>query len=246
MNRSRRFRLAMLLLTAMVFVLPTAASAGGPPPTQGVHLTPIGNPTWKPVDFHLFSAPIGTAASGYEEFLETALGLLPEPNHTFHPDLGVGPGDPHDPPYDQEMADGVVAQGYHEGVRFNQSEFSDGMGVWTAWMNVPYPGTTGSSPDFTSGPIIPNSIFPIHVNAVSTHNGAPYSDVFDGDVPALDGSICDNCAVDGHSHFPFFLADNADFGPPGGKIRGSYTWEVTMIDATGNGWQFDVHFAVAP
>ena len=38
---------------------------------------------------------------------------------------------------------------------------------------------------FDSGPIIPNSLFPIHVNAVSNHNGASFSGVFDGDVPAL-------------------------------------------------------------
>lgn len=246
MKRSPKFRLTMLLLAVMVLVLPAAASAGGPPPTQGVHMTPIGNPTWKPIDFHLFSAPVGTADTGYAEFGETALGLLPEPNHTYHPDLFVGPGEPHDPPYDSEMGAGVAAQGYREGLRFNQSEFSNGMGIWTTWMNVPNPGMTGSSPDFASGPIIPNSLFPIHVVANSTHNGAPFSAVFDGAVPALDGALNPPFAVDGHSHFPFFLADNADFGPPGAKLRGSYEWQVTMTDASGNGWQIRVHFAVAP
>jgi hypothetical protein len=47
---------------------------------------------------HLFSAPIGTAASGYAEFGETLAALLPPPNHRPHPDLGIGPGDPHSPP----------------------------------------------------------------------------------------------------------------------------------------------------
>lgn len=246
MTHSRRLRIALLLLVAAIMLLPTVALAAGGPPAQGIHITPIGSPTWKPVDFHLFSAPVGTVDTGYVEFGETALGLLPEPNHTFHPDLFVGPGDPHDPPYDAEMGAGVAAQDYREGVRFNQSEFSNGMGIWTTWMNVPNPGTTGSSPDFDSGPVIPNSLFPIHVVANSTHNGAPFSAVFDGDVPALDGTLNPPFAVDGHSHFPFFLADNADFGPPGAKLRGSYTWDITMVDATGNGWQIRVQFAVAP
>jgi hypothetical protein len=246
MTQSKYLRPALVLLIVALAMLPAAArAAGGPPPTQGVHLRPIGHPTWMPVDFHLFSAPIGTAASGYAEFAETALGLLPEPNHAFHPDLLVGPGEPHDPPYDQEMAAGVAAQGYHEGVRFNQSEFSNGMGIWTTWMNVPNPGTTGSSPDFDSGPIMANDLFPIQVVATSTHNGAPFSLVFDGIVPALN-AVTPSFDVDGASHFPFFLADNADFGPAGAKLRGSYAWEVTMIDASGNGWWIDVHFVVAP
>jgi hypothetical protein len=44
-----------------------------PPPAHGVQLMRIGNPKWKPVDFHLFSAPIGTAPA-YAEFLQTAKG----------------------------------------------------------------------------------------------------------------------------------------------------------------------------
>ena len=245
MTRSKSRSLVSLLVLIIALVALPAAASAAPPPTQGIHIRPIGHPTWAPVDFHLFSAPVGTAESGYVEFGETTEALLPPPNHLANPVLGIGPGAPHSG-YDTEMAAGVAANGYHEGVRFNQSEFSNGAGIWMAWMNVPFPGTMGSSPDFDSGPIIPNSLFPIHVNAVSNHNGASFSGVFDGDVPALDGSICDNCAVDGHSHFPFFLADNADFGPPGGKLRGSYDWEVTMTDATGNGWRIDVHFAVAP
>ncbi len=232
-----------VLLACVIMFLPSVALAAGPPPAQGVHIRPIGNPTWKPVDFHLFSAPIGTADTGYAEFGETVFGILPEPNHTYHPDLFVGPGAPHDPPYDHEMADGVAAQGFREGVRFSQAEFSNGMGIYAVWMNVPYPGTTGSSPDFASGPVIPNSLFPIHVVAISNRNGQVFNPfVFDGYVPALDTVGFD---VDGHSHFPMFIADNADFGP-GGKLRGSYTYQITMLDETGNGWLIEAHFAVAP
>lgn len=246
MKTSRCLRFALLLLAAAaVLLLPAVALADGPPPTHGVRITRIGAPTWKPVDFHMFSAPLGTADTGYAEFVETALGLLPEPNHTAHPDLMVGPGVPHDPPYNREMGAGVSAQGYHQGTHFSRAEFSEGMGVWTTWMNVPFPGTTGSSPDFASGRIIANSLFPIHVEAYSTHNGAPFSTVFVGDVPALN-AVNPSFDVDGASHFPFFLADNADFGPPGVNLRGSYMWQITMTDASGNGWRIRTHFSVAP
>lgn len=96
-------------------------------------MTPIGHPTWSPADFHLFAAPIGTAASGYVEFAETALAILPPPNHVAHPDLMVGPGASHAPPYTSEMGQGVAAQGYHQGVRFSGLEYSEGMGVFLVW-----------------------------------------------------------------------------------------------------------------
>lgn len=244
-SKSRRFVSLLFLIIALV-ALPAVTAAAGPPPTQGVRITPIGSPTWRPVDLHMFSAPIGTAASGYAEFGETIAALLPPPNHVPHPQLGIGPGAAHQPPYDWEMAAGVAAQGYREGMRFSQAEFSEGMGVFTTWMNVPYPGTTGSSPDFVSGPIIPNSVFPIHVLASATRNGRPFSLVFEGDVPPLDDTLNPPFYVDGHSHFPFFLADNADFGPTGLPQRGSYRWEITMTDASGNGWLVTTHFAIAP
>ena len=236
----------LILLSVVASTLPAIPVSAGAPATQGVRITPIGNPTWKPVDFHLFSAPVGTPETGFAEFTATALALLPPPNHQFHPALGVGPGAPHVPPYDSELANGVAALGLHEGVRFNTAEFSNGIGVFLAWMNVPAPGTTGSSPDFASGPIIPNRLFPIHVSSTDLHNGRKFSDVAAFDVPPLDQSLDPPFNVDGHSHFPMFLADVADFGPAGAKLPGSYEYRTVMTDQSGNGWFIRAHFAVGP
>jgi hypothetical protein len=248
MTRLKLLRSALLILMGVAtVVLPTVPLSAGPPTAQGVRLTPIGSPTWKPVDFHLFSAPVGTPASGFAEFLTTVLALLPPPNHEFHPALGVGPGAPHPPPYDSELANGVAVQGFREAVRFSTSEFSDGQGVILAWMNVPAPGRMGSSPDFASGPIIPNALFPIQVSGTTFHNGKQFSAfLVDFAVPKLDSHLDPPFNVDGHSHFPFFVAENADFGPPGAKLLGSYSYHITMIDQSGNGWRVEAHFAVAP
>jgi hypothetical protein len=246
MVRSLRIAPLVLVFAAAALALATAApgAAAEPPPTVGVRVEPVGDPTWRPVDVHLFSAPVGTAESGYAEFAETMQALLPPPLHEPNPDLGIGPGTAHQPPYDNELAAGIAAQGYREGVRFPRTDFSDGSGVWAVWMNVPRSTATGSSPDFGSGPIIPNSVFPIHVEAFSTHNGQRFSELAAFDVPPLDADV--GFEVDGHSHFPIFLADNADFGPVGSKLAGSYRWMVTMTDSTGAGWVVTVHFAIAP
>ena len=247
MNRSRLLSSALLFLVGAAFaMLPAVAPLAAPPPAQGVRITPIGAPTWMPVDFNLFSAPIGTAGSGYAEFGETMMALLPPPNHMPHPSLGVGPGAPHAPPYDSEMADGVSDQGFNAGVRFATSEFSNGAGVWLAWMNVPAPGATGSSPDFSSGPIIPNALFPIHFSGINVHNGKYFSNLGAAEVPPLDANLTPPFNVDGHSHFPVFFADNADFGPVGAKLRGSYQFQIVMTDQLGNGWRITAHFALAP
>jgi hypothetical protein len=165
---SRRFVLqtaqAWVVVTFVVGVIilcRTSLALAGTTTPQFLTLTQIGSPIWKAVDFHMFSAPIGTPDTGFAAFLETVLALLPEPNHTFIPELGVGPGEPHDPPYDSELGDGVKNLRFVEKVGFTSEEFSGGNGVYLVWMNIPAPGTTGSSPDFASGPIIPNSLFPI-------------------------------------------------------------------------------------
>lgn len=233
-----------LLVIAILMAMPLVGVSAAPPPVQGVRLKPIGAPTWKPVDLHLFSAPIGTAETGYAEFSETALTILPAPNHAYHPWLLVGPGAPHQPPYDSEMTQGIVALGFHQGMQFKRSEFSNGMGVWLTWMTVPAPGVTGSSPDFYSGPIIPKSLFPIHVEASTLHNGQMFNPwVASFDVLALD-QIDPPFLVDGSSHFPVYIADNADFGPQGANLWGSYVFSIKITDVTGNGWQVEAHFAV--
>ncbi len=243
-----RFHLKVIFTSFLVFIvmsgtLPISAMAATQPVARGVKITPIGSPTWKPVDFHLFSAPIGTAESGYVEFNETMQAVLPPPKHVWIDGLGIGPGAPHQPPYTSELAAGVAAQGYHEGVQFSKSEFSNGMGIYLVFMNVPNPGTTGSSPDFESGPIMANDLFPFAGEGNNYHNGAHFSFLGSITVPPLTNFDFD---VDGSSHFPVFWADNADFGPAGARLEGSYTFVTTLVDSTGNGWNIQAHFTVAP
>ena len=138
-----------------------------------------------------------------------------------------------------------IVGGYHEGRTFNASEFSNGNGVWLVWMNVPKPGTTGSSPDFASGTIIPNSLFPINGSGVTVRNGASFNPFLASfSVPALN-TLTPPFNVDGASHFPVFIADNMDFGPPGTAPQGNYEYQLTMTDHQGNGWSIVAQFTIA-
>jgi len=116
------------------------------------------------------------------------------------------------------------------------------------WMNVPAPGTAGSSPDFALGRVIPNFLFPIHVAGIAYRNGALY-DRYLGtfDLPAInDPGLTPSWNVGGHSHFPVFYADNADFGPEGTPVHGHYLYDIVMTDRTGAGWHIQAHFLVVP
>ena len=137
-----------------------------------VIVTPVGSPLFVAADFHLFAAPIGTAASGYAEFSETQQLILPPPNHLPNPTLSIGPGAAHAGPYDHEMADGVAANGYIEGTTFTTEQYSNGSGVYFVFMLLPSTGSpAGSSPDFASGPILANAVFPLTISGVTFTNG---------------------------------------------------------------------------
>jgi len=52
--------------------------------------------------------------------------------------------------------------------------------------------------------------------------------------------------VDGHSHFPVFFADNADFALPGQDPdpAGRYFWHMKIVDSHGSGWSMNTTFVV--
>ncbi len=208
--------------------------------------TPVGTPAWQPTDIHLFVAPLGSAPN-YEGVLTSLQAVLPEPNHRFDPILFIGPGDPHSGPYTSEIADGLVSSGFLEKTIFDSSDFSGTNGIYLAMMNVPGFGlilpAQGSSPDFASGPIIPNSLFPITTIGTTFRNGSPLPAFSSGSIPPLNG-VDHPLNVDGHSHFPQFYIDNADFN--GVEPEGVYEYTISLRDTAGNGWDVTAPFVVVP
>jgi len=225
-----------------------ALAAWAAPARAGVTqatVTPIGDPTWKPVDFHLFSGTTGTAADNFAGVLGTITTVLPPPNHRPHPDLGVGPGDPHPPPYDTEIGQGVAA-GFVEKSVFTRADFSEPRGIFAAFMLVPAPGATGRSPDFASGPIIPNGLFPFDFNGDTFRQGVEFSSASTFQIPPLDDKLNPPFDVQGHSHAPIFYVDNYEFGfDPSPPIDGSYEYRIKITDAQGNGYQIVTPFQVS-
>jgi hypothetical protein len=229
--------MALVLLGLLAFGVSTGARAD-------VFVTAVGNPLFVAADFHLFAAPVGTAGSGYAEFSETQQLILSAPNHVVNPVLGIGPGAAHAGPYDHEMADGVVVNGYAEGPTFTTAQYSNGSGVYLVFMLLPSAlSPSGSSPDFSSGPILANALFPISVSGSTFTNGIFNDGIGDFQVPAIN-AVPGFERLDGHSHIPFFFADNFDFASQ--AVTGRFEYRISILDGSGNGYQIVAGFDVVP
>ena len=210
-----------------------------------VDVTKFGSPVWQPVDFHFVAADVGNGANGYAEFFTLSQQILPEPNHKNYPNVGIGPGAPHGPPYDREIGDGLASLGLQDRTSFPVSDFSNGRAVILTFMVVADGTETGSSPEFASGPIIPNDVFPITFELADKKNGQDFSEPGSFPVPShttLDPAFAN---LEGTSHFPFFLFENADFAKdPSAPLAGNYQFEVKLTDAGGNGYNLTAPFTI--
>jgi hypothetical protein len=235
---------------ALVTALAVLAWLGGParanaaPDKLDVSLHKIGHPTWKPVDFHLFTAALGTADSGFAEYFDNLQKVLPPPNHLLHPELSLGPGAPHPGPYGRELKQTISHAGFREDTQFRLSEFLEPNGIWFVWMNVPDKGApSGRSVDSERGPIIPNSLFPMHLEWDVYHDGVKDGETSTYDRPPLP-QVNPPFDVEGDSHYPQFLIINESADGSARVKAGHWEHRATLTDATGNGWIIEVRFKV--
>lgn len=228
--KCRRWQLSCIALVLLSGLATTSRAA---PPAIGV--TKVGSPTWKVGDFQLFTAP---AAPFPDAFLGTLDEMLPL----------EGPGavtyTPHAGPYDQELSANAAVAGFVNSNVFPQNAITfDPNGIYFMYMMLPDPGITGSSRDFASGPIIPNSLFPFISNAqmfldgnlVETLQDDVHLNVRAGDLP-----------FDGQSHRAPSQAVWYPWADSNAGPLGNHELRMSVRDNLGNGWDMVAAFAVVP
>jgi hypothetical protein len=219
---------------------------GGRPPLGlgcvGCTMTPLNAPAWQPVGAIIFSAGV-TASEGYLPTVETILA----PHHLRNTNLGVfGPGLRHAPPYDDELYQLAVQQGYQPQQNYLQPTFvSPGSSlVFMVSVAARPDGPRGASADFDDGPVIPNALFPMRVQAHLI--GPPILDpAFDVTIPGYD-RFSPPIEADGPSHYVLAFRTNSTFATDGAPGVGAYDLEVIITDATGAGWDNHLLFRVYP
>jgi hypothetical protein len=228
---------ALVAVLTWLVISSGSALAGAPE----IELTKVGSPIWKPGDFQMFTAP---AAPFPDAFFDTLDALLPLEGP------GVATYTPHAGPYGTELSTIAAAAGF-----VNQQVFPENAitlnpnGVYFAMMWLPDPGVTGSSRDFASGPVIPNSLFPFTSRAEMWLDGVKVETLQDQtvnirpDAPGKPGDV----GFDGASHrapsqvvwYPW--ADDPNAGP-----LGSHEIRWSLRDVQGNGWDLVAPFQVVP
>jgi hypothetical protein len=208
-----------------------------------ITVTKVGNPTWQPVDIHLFSVPTEPFTTvGFA----TANAILTP--HFFINSSGVVVPVPPDPgPYTNEIATGLARLGVTDRSVFSPRDLAGTPnGIWLGYMLVPAAGApTGSSPDYTSGPIIPEGLFPIVGTEDVQRNGFH----FDSGTVTTRALSTLGFTVDGSSHRPQLVttdlvtADNP-LGLTADQLPGHYVFTVTLRDASGNGYNIVAPFDV--
>jgi hypothetical protein len=207
-------------------VICLAAVTGAAHGQVDVMLTRVGNPIWRPIDFHLFTAPAGSQ----EGFDATMRSILPD----------YFAGVPTPPPYEKHVAERFAAIGLQDSTTFVPTDIDNQPNaVFIVYSLVPDPGTIGSAYDFTAGPVIPNNILPISVDGELVRNGV----VID---PEFDSLVVRDDSFDGLSWILLYSGAAASFFPSGTGPIGSYELRFVQRDQGSNGWNFVIGFQVVP
>ena len=180
-----------------------------------------GDPIWEVSSLVVFQAPMG---------VDTATCLF-DGAHRIQGGNWL-PGNAHEGPYVNELADGMDRCGYM-GVTdsvFTAAEYSNGHGVWIAMVIEPKAGNIqGSSPDFSIGDIIYDDRFPLIYDVDVRRDEIIVDREHDGAYPSTYEL---GYFVNGHSHVPMVFGSNLELMPAGATAPGEYTWNIIVRDAT--------------
>jgi hypothetical protein len=214
----------VVVLAVVAFAASATDQLLAQPPT--ITLTQVGSPIWRPGDFQLFTAPGDTD----EAFFATIDSLLPR-------DTRLAPTytTPHTPPYDTELSSSAAAVGLVSSSVFpRQAITNNPNNLFLAFTLLPDPGVTGSSRDFASGPVIPNSLFPFTAGGETWINGAFAFNLGDGQFQLRPTDL----PFEGTSHRSLFA------GLWSSGNLGDYEIRASLRDLQGNGWDLVAPFEV--
>jgi hypothetical protein len=154
------------------------------------------------------------------------------------------PYTPHAGPYDQELSTNATAAGFVNQTVFPKSAILlNPNGVYFSYMLLPDPGVTGSSRDFASGPVIPNSLFPFTTKVEMFLDNVLVETLQDSTFNPRAG----DAGFTGASHrsplqavwYPW--ANDPNAGP-----LGSHEIRWSLRDNQNNGWDMVAAFEVIP
>ena len=218
-------------------------------------LVKVGNPVFD-VTGGLFVIPAANPPGGLEPWLSNIDPVLDEVRDGTHITLRNAcydcPLKPHDGPYEQEIRQGMVDAGHLITDAFTQGDdlASPGTLLMSPVLTPNADAPIGPSLENPSGPIIPNSIFPLTFRSEIFNSGSSVSSGSPRTVRALDRNVGPFRDRYGETHDLDFTGLNyshlglfsANARHPGGNPNnsqqriGENRFVITVRDANGNGW----------
>ncbi len=201
------------------------------------------SPTWDLAGFALFTAPIGTVGSSFEESRETMLCQLP--NHDYDLDSGwLEPIAQHAGPYGDEILEGVTTCGRVSRKSFSQDDLIGDLGLFLVFSMVPgVSAEMGLTTDSQEPlPLIGTTFLPIDVSADLVQNGEMFHPDQTQHGPRLDE--INMGTKDGLSHWPLVLRYALNESPDHLDLTGDWAWDFTVTDEKGKGWFVNVPFTI--
>jgi len=202
----------------------------------------IGDPQWRVSDFVQFTGPLDGAAA-----IPFSVGLNPIFNPMHSPATGSGLGvlmttdTPHQTDYSIELSMAMGMRGKTNGATFLAAEIIDPGAMYVGFTVSPTAtATTGSSGDFMSGPILPQSLYPLAGELDFEGDGMAIPDLH----TEYDIVYGGGAAADGSSHEHVFAAVRANAGTAPADLVADYSWEYTVLDANMEGYTFSVPFVL--
>jgi hypothetical protein len=144
------------------------------------------------------------------------------------------------------LSTNAAAAGFVNKSVFNESDITlSPNAVYVSMMMLPSPGVVGSSRDFASGPVIPNTALPINGNVDMYRNGVLVDRLLGSDftMNPRAGDVGFTGASHRSPNIVVWHPWDDDLAAP---AQGNYEMRWSMIDNAGNGWNMVVPFTVIP
>jgi hypothetical protein len=217
------------------------ADAGCGAPTVDPEVITKGAPSWKLAELAIYHAPVGSTVDNGAE-ANQSLDAVFTPKHVFDTQLGLmKSAEPHDPPYDTEVATGLVQAGFQNSGCVSMADLVAPSGILISMNLVPSASakTAKSFEQPGGGPVISFALLNIDGDL---YQGTTLVDPnFDSAFPAA-GAVYGDLSIGGYAHLLLNWGENQAVSP-NPLTPGSYSLQIALDDGS-NATKDVVHFVV--
>lgn len=201
----------------------------------------LGDPMWKPADFQLFRAELGTAKTGYKEMRDMLGQLMPA--HGIDEMGNSFPREAHVRPFEAELTVGLAEMGIESNSTFAQSAWEAPHSLFIAFLALPTKcADRGVTADLDKAHILHDADLPLRTRvAIYDADNNVVSDDMSWEIPPSFKVLPEEVESDGYSHVPVVVPLNTEVFD---ARPGAYRVLVNVLDMHEQGWTISYWFNI--